>query len=207
MTKKASKARTKKKESDRYEIRFGGSGGQGIILAAIVLAEAAGVYSNKYVCQTQSYGPEARGGYSKAEVVISNQIIDYPKAIMPDLFLAMNQASCDNYFLDLKPEGLLLVDSTLVHQVPTSRAVSIPFTEIARKDIGKEMVANMVALGAVAQLSKLVTTKNLEKALSTRIPPGTKEMNMRALREGIKAARNYDLKSLPRTIVQEEVEL
>jgi 2-oxoglutarate ferredoxin oxidoreductase subunit gamma len=69
------------------------------------------------------------------------------------------------------------------------------------------MVANMVALGAVAQLSKLVTTKNLEKALSTRIPPGTKEMNMRALREGIKAARNYDLKSLPRTIVQEEVEL
>ncbi|MFC1579439.1 2-oxoacid:acceptor oxidoreductase family protein [Thermodesulfobacteriota bacterium] len=207
MKKKSRKAKIQKKDLERYEIRFGGSGGQGIILAAIVLAEAAGVYNNKHVCQTQSYGPEARGGYSKAEVVISSEPIDYPKAIKPDLFLAMNQASCDNYFLDLKPEGLLLVDSTLVHQVPTSRAVSIPFTEIARKDIGKEMVANMVALGAVAQLSHLVSTKNLEQALSARIPPGTTEMNMRALHEGIKAAKKCDLKSLPRTIFQEEEEL
>lgn len=207
MKKKPRKSKSEEKGLDRYEIRFGGSGGQGIILAAIVLAEAAGVYGKKYVCQTQSYGPEARGGYSKAEVVISKHPIDYPKAMKPDLFLAMNQASCDNYFLDLNPEGLLLVDSTLVHQVPTSRAVSIPFTEIARKDIGKEMVANMVALGAVAQLSRLVTVKNLEHALSARIPPGTKQINMRALHEGIQAAKNYDLKSLPRTIFQEEEEL
>lgn len=207
MKKKPGKTKIQINDMDRYEIRFGGSGGQGIILAAIVLAEAAGVYSNKNVCQTQAYGPEARGGYSKAEVVISSQPIDYPKAMKPDLFLAMNQASCDNYFLDLKPEGLLLVDSTLVHQVPTSRAVSIPFTEIARKDMGREMVANMVALGAVAKLSRLIPIKHLEQALSARIPPGTQEINMRALHAGIKAAQKCDLKSLPRTIFQEEEEL
>jgi len=92
-------------EEERYEIRLSGSGGQGIIMAAIVLAEAAGVYDEKYVCQSQSYGPEARGGTSKAEVIISNQTIDYPKAIKPDLLLTMNQEACNTYFPDLKAEG------------------------------------------------------------------------------------------------------
>jgi len=129
---------------DRYEIRLSGSGGQGIIMAAIVLAEACGVYDGKHVCQTQSYGPEARGGTSKAEVVISSQTIDYPRATKIDLLLAMNQASCDTYFWDLKPDGLLVVDATFVDQLPTSRAIAIPFTQIAREEVGKELVANMV---------------------------------------------------------------
>ena len=207
MKKKPRTPRVKAAHPERYEIRLGGSGGQGIILAAIVLAEAVGVYHGKHVCQSQSYGPEARGGYSKAEVVISDQPIDYPKAMNPDLFLAMNQASCDNYFLDLKPEGLLIVDSTLVHQVPTSRAVSIPFTEIARKQWGKEMVANMVALGAVVHLSKVVPVKKLEQALAARIPAGTLQINTKAIQEGIKAAQKYDLASLPRSIFPEEEEV
>ena len=105
----------------RYEIRFSGSGGQGVILAAVIMAEAAGVYEGRYVCQTQSYGPEARGGSSKAEVVISDQPIDYPKALRPNLLLAMNQASCDAYFEDLQPDGLLVIDAALVTQVPTQR--------------------------------------------------------------------------------------
>lgn len=90
---------------ERYEIRLSGSGGQGLIIAGIILAEAAGIYDGKFVCQTQSYGPEARGGASKAEVVISDEEIDYPKAIKPDLLLAMNQKSCDVYFFDLKPSA------------------------------------------------------------------------------------------------------
>ena len=114
--------------NDRYEICFSGSGGQGIITAAIVLAEAVGVYEGKNVCQTQSYGPEARGGTSKAGVIISSEFIDYPNVIKPDLLLAMNQASCDAYFPSLKNEGLLIVDSGLVNQIPTNRDVSIPFT-------------------------------------------------------------------------------
>ena len=195
------------KEFDRYEMILSGSGGQGIILAAIILAEAAGVHDDLHVCQSQSYGPEARGGYSKAEVIISKQPIDYPKAIRADLLLSMNQASCDHYFKTLKPEGLLVVDATLVTQVPTDRSVSIPFTEIARKDIGKEMVANIVALGAIGQISQVASVKNLETALVARIPKGTEEMNLKALHAGIKAAEAVDLSTLPKTVIQEEDEL
>jgi len=192
---------------DRYEIRFAGSGGQGIIMAALVLAEAAGVYDGKYVCQTQSYGPEARGGNSRAEVVISKKVIDYPRATKLDLLLAMNQAACDTYFLDLKPKGLLVVDATLVDQVPTSRVVAISFTQIARKEVGKQFVANIVGLGAVGYLAQVVSLKSLEAALIARVPKGTEEMNRKALHAGIKAARKVDLNALPHSVTIEEEEV
>ena len=194
-------------EEERYEIRFSGSGGQGIVTAAIVLAEAAGMRDGNHVSQTQSYGPEARGGTSKAEVAIRNKPIDYPKAIKLDLLLAMNQASCDTYFWDLRPDGLLVVDSSLVDQVPTNRAVSIPFTQIAEKEVGNKVVANMVALGAVVHLTKVVSPKSLESALTARVPKGTEEMNRKAFRAGIKAAKKVDLKALPRTITPQEEEI
>ncbi len=174
--------------STRYEIRLAGSGGQGLILAGIILAEAAGIYDGKFVCQTQSYGPAARGGASKAEVVISDAEIDYPKAIQPDVLLAMNQKSLDTYLGDLKPEGLLIVDATLVPEVPLDRFIAIPFTQIAR-DLGKEMVANIVALGALAALSHAVTPESLEKAVLARVPKGTEELNQKALAAGRAAAR------------------
>ncbi len=192
---------------DRYEIRFAGSGGQGIIMAAIVLAEAAGVYDGKYVCQTQSYGPEARGGNSRAEVVISKAGIDYPKAVQPDLLLAMNQGAFDANFPDLKSEGLLVVDTSLVDQVPTGRVVAIPFTQIARKDVGKEFAANIVALGAVAYLTQVVSLKSLEKALAARVPEKTEKMNRKALHAGVKAARKVDLSALPHFVNPEDEEV
>ena len=194
-------------KKNRYEIRFSGSGGQGIITAALVMAEAAGAYDGKHVCQTQSYGPEARGGTSKAEVVISDKAIDYPKAIKLDLLLAMNQTSCNNYFSDLKPEGLLVVDSLLVDQIPTSRAVAIPFTQIAQEEMGNKLVANMVSLGAVGCLTQVVSLKSLEAALLAKVPRGTKEMNRKALHAGIRAAKKIDLHALPRFITQEEEEV
>ncbi len=173
----------------RYEIRLSGSGGQGLIVAGIILAEAAGIYDGKYVCQTQSYGPEARGGASKAEVVISDEEIDYPKAIKPDLLLAMNQRSCDTYFFDLKPSGRLIVDSTLVKQLPTSLAMAIPFTHLAREKLGKEMAANIVALAALATITGVVSLNSLEAAVLSRVPPGTEELNKKALEIGIEAAK------------------
>jgi 2-oxoglutarate ferredoxin oxidoreductase subunit gamma len=194
-------------KNDRYEIRFSGSGGQGIITAALILAEAAGPYDGKHVCQTQSYGPEARGGQCKAEVVISDTDVDYPKALKLDLLLAMNQSSCNDYFLDLKPDGSLVVDSTEVDQPPTSRAVAIPFTQIARKKIGNQLTANMVALGAVAHLSQVVSLKSLEAALAARAPRGTKDMNLRALRAGIRAAKSIDMSDLPESITREDQEI
>ncbi len=174
----------------RYEIRLSGSGGQGLIFAGIILAEAAGIHEGKYVCQTQSYGPEARGGASKAEVVISDREIDYPKAIKPDLLLAMNQKSCDAYFFDLKPAGMLIVDSTYVGQLPTTRATAIPFTKIAREKLGKEIGANIIALGALVVLSGAVSLSSLEAAVMSLIPRGTEDFNRKALELGIESAKN-----------------
>lgn len=189
---------------DRYEIRFGGSGGQGIILSAVIFAEAAAIHEGFHVCQTQSYGPEARGGKSKAEVVISRGEIDYPKVIQMDLFLAMNQAALDAYFFDFKPNGILLADATFVDQVPTSRALVLPFTRIARNDLGKELVANIVALGAVGSLCSKVSLESLEKAVAAKVPPKFKELNLKALRAGANAASSVDLSLLPRSIMPEE---
>jgi 2-oxoglutarate ferredoxin oxidoreductase subunit gamma len=176
---------------ERYEVRLSGSGGQGIIVAGIILAEAAGIYEGKQVCQTQAYGPEARGGASKAEVVISDIEIDYPKAITPDLVLAMNQKACDSYGYDLKPGGLIIVDGTLVKDLPTPRAIALPFTQIARQELGKEMVANIVALGALAKISGVVAVENLEKAVLARVPAGTEDLNRRALAAGVAAAVEF----------------
>jgi len=173
-------------------------------MAAIILAEAAGVYDGKYVCQTQSYGPEARGGTCKADVVISNQEIDYPKASRPTLLLAMNQASCDKYFLDLKPTGLLIVDTTFVKKVPTGRVAALPFTRIARQTIGNELTSNMVALGAFGHLCKTVTMQSIEDALMARVPKGTEDLNLKALRAGMDAAKQLDLCTLPQLVREDD---
>jgi 2-oxoglutarate ferredoxin oxidoreductase subunit gamma len=191
---------------DRYEIRLSGSGGQGIILASVVLAEAVAVHEALQVSQTQSYGPEARGGRCKAEVVVSDKEIDYPKVVQLDMLLAMTQEACDAYFFDFKPNGLLLVDSTFVEQVPTSRSIALPFTRIARDDIGREMVANMVALGAIAAVCPLIAAKSMEKAVVSRSPGGTVDINRKAFRAGLKAVKKVDLSSLPRSIVPDDEE-
>jgi len=173
----------------RYEIRLSGSGGQGLILMGIILAEAIGIYDGKYVAQTQSYGPEARGGSSKSEVIVSDEEIDYPKAIRLDLLLAMNQRSCDEFYGNLKPEGVLIVDSTFVTQVPTVRVYEIPFTQIAREKFKRDVVANIVALGVLSQLSPIVSAKGVEAALMARVPKGTEKLNLDALKAGITDAR------------------
>jgi len=181
--------------ADRYEIRLSGSGGQGIILMGIILAEAIGIHEGKFVAQTQSYGPEARGGSSKAEIIVSDSEIDYPKATRPDLLLAMNQSSCDEFYGDLKPEGTLIVDSTYVTQVPVSMAFQIPFTRIAREKFGREVVANIVALGALTQLTPVVSPKAIEAAVLERVPKGTEKLNRDALKAGIVAARKARMAS------------
>ena len=173
----------------RYEIRLSGSGGQGLILMGIILAEAIGIYDGKYVAQTQSYGPEARGGSSKSEVIVSDEEIDYPKAMQPDLLLAMNQKSCDDFYPDLKPEGLLIVDSTFVTQVPTVKVFQIPFTRMAREKFKREVVANIIALGALTQLSPIISSKTVESAVLARVPKGTEKLNRDALKAGIAAAK------------------
>jgi len=173
----------------RYEIRLSGSGGQGIILMAIILAEAIGVYDGKFVAQTQSYGPEARGGSSRADVIVSDEEIDYPKAMGLDLLVAMNQKSCDEYYDELKPGGIFIVDSTFVQQVHVPQAFSMPFTRIAREDLKHEMLANIVALGALAELTAVVSPAAIEAAVLARVPKGTEAINRSALQAGGQIAR------------------
>ncbi len=175
--------------SYRYEIRLSGSGGQGLILMGIILAEAIGIYDGKYVAQTQNYGPEARGGSSKSEIIVSDEEIDYPKAMHLDLLLAMNQKSCDEFYPDLKPDGILIVDSTFVTQVPTQKAFQVPFTRIAREKFKREVVANIIALGALAVLSPVVSVKAVESAVLARVPRGTEKLNRDALRAGMESAK------------------
>jgi 2-oxoglutarate ferredoxin oxidoreductase subunit gamma len=191
---------------DRFEIRLSGTGGQGLVLAGIILAEAAGLYEGKHVVQTVSYGPAARGGTSRADIVISEGEIDYPKAMGLDLLLAMNQMACDESASDLKPRGVLVVDSQLVTQVVYPRVVQIPFTQIAREKCGREQMANIVALGALSRFiprmpagAGLVSQQSMEVAVMSRIPPGTEKLNKLAFEEGVKAAAE-----IQKTLVFEE---
>jgi 2-oxoglutarate ferredoxin oxidoreductase subunit gamma len=185
--------------NERYDIRLSGSGGQGIILMGIILAEAIGIYDGKYVAQTQSYGPEARGGSSKAEVVVSNSEIDYPKALKLDLLVAMDQKACDDYYMDLKPDGTLIVDTTFVKQIPIARAYQIPFTRIAREKFKREMVANIIALGAITRLTSMVSLGAIESAVLSRVPKGTEKLNRDALRAGVAAALKVQQIAFPET--------
>lgn len=169
---------------DRFEIRLAGSGGQGLILAGLILAEAVAIYDGKNAIQTQSYGPEARGGASKSEVIVSDGEIDYPKVMAADALLALSQEACDQYFYDLKPEGLLVVDSGFVERVPSSRAIEVPITQIAQEVTGRTITANIVGLSLLAGLTGIVSRESLEKAVAARAPKGTTEMNLNAVAAG-----------------------
>ncbi len=176
--------------SDRVEVRFSGSGGQGIILAGVILAEAAAIYDNKNAVQSQSYGPEARGGASKSEVIISDQEIVYPKATNIDILLTLTQVACDKYSSDIKEQGVLIVDSHEVQTIPKGNftVYSLPIFELAQDKIGKLIVANIIALGVVVGLTDVVSRKAIEEAVLARIPRGTEELNVKALQVGFEEA-------------------
>jgi 2-oxoglutarate ferredoxin oxidoreductase subunit gamma len=173
---------------DRFEMRLSGSGGQGMILASVIFAEAIAKSDNRNVVQTQSYGPEARGGASKSDVVISANEIYYPKAMKLDLLLCMTQESMDKYYTDLKPNGILVVDTTLVTEVPTDKYYGLPFTRLAREEAGHVMVANVIALAAIAELANLVSRDALTTAVLKRAPKGTEEKNKKAIEIGFTEA-------------------
>ena len=174
---------------DRFEIRLSGSGGQGLVLAGVIIAEAVSTLDGKNVVQTQSYGPEARGGASRTDLVISDGEIYYPKPMAIDLLLAMTQESFDLYHGGLKDNGVLIYDSHLVTQVPFDRSIGIPFSQLARHEIGLPMVANVISLGAICAITKIVSEDALTKIVTKRSPRGTEEKNMQALQLGLKVGK------------------
>lgn len=178
--------------SFRYEIRLSGEGGQGLVLAGKILAEAAAIYDNLNATQSQSYGPEARGGASRSEVIISDEDIDYPKAVSIDLLLALTQESFDKYSQDMKKNGIVIVDENAVERIENNgfKVIRVPIVELAREKVGKTLVANIVALGIIAGISKVVSIESLRKAIEARVPKGTEELNLKAFQVGLEASQN-----------------
>jgi 2-oxoglutarate ferredoxin oxidoreductase subunit gamma len=172
--------------SFRYEIRLSGAGGQGLILVGKILAEAAAIYDDKNATQSQSYGPEARGGASRSEVIISDGDIDYPKATKIDLLLAMTQEAVDKYASDMKEGGIIIVDSSFVKNIPDGKftVCNFPITNLAEEKIGKKIVANIIALGAIERLSRVVSENAIINAIRARVPKGTEETNIQAFKYG-----------------------
>ncbi|MBQ2665336.1 2-oxoacid:ferredoxin oxidoreductase subunit gamma [Methanobrevibacter sp.] len=176
----------------RTEIRICGFGGQGIILAGIILGKAASLFDGNEAVQTQSYGPEARGGASKCEVVIDNKLIEYPKVQNPDILIAMSNEALLKYIDDLKDEGTLIVDpgTTDVDEVRdfidehNIKVYEAPATQTAMEDIGLKIVANIVMVGAITKISKVISKEAVIKAVEDSVPKGTEEKNIAAFEAG-----------------------
>jgi 2-oxoglutarate ferredoxin oxidoreductase subunit gamma len=173
----------------RYEFRLSGLGGQGVILAGIILAEAA-ILDGLNAAQTQSYGPESRGGASKAEVVISDGDIDYPKVTVPNAVLVLTQEAHNKYGAQAEPGTVLVADEGRV-EGPWPAGVKVyrvPIARLALEVTGRELTTNIVALGVLARATGVVSEESVVNAVRARVPRGTEEMNMKALMAGMEAA-------------------
>lgn len=174
------------------EIRLSGSGGQGIITAGIILAEAA-LYDGLNALQSQSYGPEARGGSSKAEVIISEHEINYPKVTSPDILVSLTQDSYDKYKVGVSAKAIVVLDESIEADVDAEYTVyQIPVLEIARTQL-RPVVANIVTLGVLQKLTQCVSYESLEAAVLDRVPKGTEALNKKALAAGAEAATKFIL--------------
>jgi 2-oxoglutarate ferredoxin oxidoreductase subunit gamma len=175
----------------RKEILFAGFGGQGIVIAGYLLGMAASIFDNKYAVQTQTYGPEARGGATASEVIISDEVIDYPKILKPDILIAMSNEAYFKFYLNIKPNGIILVDPEMVDlaigEEPHAKIYKVYATKCAT-ELGKKIVTNIVFLGVLVSVTKVVTESAIKGALIRAIPK-FKELNLRALEEGIKIGR------------------
>jgi len=177
--------------NDRIEFRFSGSGGQGLILAGIILADAAAIYEDKNAVQTQSYGPEARGGSSKSEVIVSDSPIEYPKATKVDYMVALTQESFDKYIDDVKETGIVIADKELVTDFSKARGklYVIDMIKSAREELGKVLGLNIIALGVLVEISGIVSHESIKSALIKRVPRGFEDYNKKAIEIGFKLGR------------------
>ncbi|NQV18902.1 MAG: 2-oxoacid:acceptor oxidoreductase family protein [Armatimonadetes bacterium] len=182
-----------KKPEFKKEIRLSGSGGQGLITAGIILARAA-VLDKAIVTQTQSYGPESRGGASRADVIISNTEFYFPEATHFDILLTLTQEAYDKYSENLKDDGILIADNTYVKTITLqySEIYELPFTEIAAEKLKSSLPANILALAFLVRKTKIVSESSLKKAIKSFIKPRYVDLNLKALKLGFKLADEYE---------------
>ncbi|WP_462325952.1 2-oxoacid:acceptor oxidoreductase family protein [Desulfoplanes sp.] len=173
----------------RFEIRLSGLGGQGILTLGKIMGQALALDHGYEVCQTQSYGPEARGGASRADVVLSSQPISYPKPVGLDLLVALSQEACNLYYKGLKAQGKLLVDTSLVDQPPSNIFWGIPFTDLAKNKIGVVQTTNVITLGALTHFLPFMNAQAVRRRLKEALPAKIQEMNKKAYNLGLREAR------------------
>jgi 2-oxoglutarate ferredoxin oxidoreductase subunit gamma len=173
----------------RHEVRFSGFGGQGIILAAVILGRAAALYDGKHAVQTQVYGPEARGGASMSAVIIDDEPILYPEVTVPDIYVIMSQEGFERYGAKAPKEAVMIIDSDMVEGRPACTFREVPATSEARTTLGKVIVANIVMLGAVVAATGIVSDAAIEKAVLDSVPRGTEKLNLAALNRGMELVR------------------
>lgn len=173
---------------DRLEIRFAGYGGQGIALMGMLAGKAAVIHDGKHAVFTQAYGPEARGGASSANVIISSEPVDYPLVDRPKILVAMFQEAYDKFSPSVAPGGIVMIDPDLVKPGPGDWTLhSIPATKYA-EELGKRIVANIIMLGAFAAITGAVTPRALEETIKTTLKPKIIDLNVKALAKGVAAA-------------------
>jgi 2-oxoglutarate ferredoxin oxidoreductase subunit gamma len=175
----------------RTEIRIAGFGGQGVVLAGVLLGTAAAVTDGRRAVQTQSYGAAARGGGARSEVVISDGAIIYPRVTRPDILVAMSEEAMRRYGPDMRPGGLLCIDTDLVKTVDRDdvRVVGVPVSNLATQELGKTIVANLVMLGVLIAKTGLVSLAGMEAAIRENVPPKTIDLNLKAFRRGLELGK------------------
>ena len=178
---------------ERCRIVFSGSGGQGVITAAVILAEAAAIYEDLTAVQSQSYGAAARGGSTRSDVIISDSVIHYPKVIQPNVLICLTQESYNKFYPIIRPGGLLLTDSRYVklEKKVDARQIQLPMFRTVMEKIGKPIVFNICMLGALGAVLDLVRPESIMKVLETRIPEAFLDMNRQALELGSNLAQAY----------------
>lgn len=172
----------------RSRIVFSGSGGQGVITAAIILAKAAAIFENRHAIQSQSYGAAARGGATRSDVIIDDSKIYFPKVIQPNILVSLTQESYQKFSPIIRPGGLLLVDSryVTVEKKVDAKHISLPMFDTVMEEIGKPIVFNICMLGALIGATRLIGPDSIMQVLETTIPKDFMEMNKKALDLGMK---------------------
>ena len=172
---------------------FSGSGGQGVITAAIILAEAAVLYENLTAVQSQAYGPEARGGATRSDVIISETMINYPKVIQPNVLVCLTQEAYNKFYTIARPGGLLITDARFVkiQRKADAKQREIPIYATVMEKIGKPIVFNICMLGTLLALTDLIQPESVMKVIKTRIPENFLELNQKALDIGLKLGEAY----------------
>ena len=175
----------------RTEFTIAGVGGQGSILAGVILGTAAVTYDAKYAVQTQSYSAQQRGGFAAAWVVISDEPVVFPRVTRPDVLVAQSQDSIDRFARTLKADGALIVDSDMVPNPPENvdRVFKVPATSIARNRLKAPVTMNMVMLGALCEVTGVLRPEALEKAIHDAVPKGKEQLNLDAFHLGMECAR------------------